>query len=398
MSETSNFSTKWKAFVVSGMLFSGTITVVTASAMFQIKARGLDDDIHAFKKPWFETLAMFIGMCLCLIWHGINTAVANARKRNDEAKKALLSVNDAEKGYGSAPAAEEPAPENELRGIKWALVFAAPAGCDMIATVLGYIGLMYTTGSVFQILRGFMVVMSALLSVTFMKKKFRPYKFVGVGVVILGLVIVGMSLVLDPSHNEDNESQGSPIFGIALIIAAQLVQATQIIVEEILLTKVKSPPLLIVGMEGMWGILAMIIVLIVIYYIPGKDYGGHWENTIDSFVMMTNDTLLIVFLITYFFAILFYNYFAMCVTQCLYAVNRTIIESARTACIWVADLMLWYWITNDTYSQLGEWWTDWSVLELLGFVVVFVGTMIYNDFLIIPGLNYNAFPPAPAKK
>jgi len=51
----------------------------------------------------------------------------------------------------------------------------------MTATVLGYIGLMYTTASVYQILRGFMVVMSSFLSVTFMKKRFRPYKFLGVG-------------------------------------------------------------------------------------------------------------------------------------------------------------------------------------------------------------------------
>jgi len=105
------------------------------------------------------------------------------------------------------------------------------------------------------------------------------------------------------------------------------------VVEEVLLTKVEAPPLLIVGMEGLWGIFAMIAVLFIVYAIPGND-AGCYENTIDSFVMLGNDAVLICFLIVYFFAILFYNYFAMCVTQCLYSVNRTIIESARTACIW----------------------------------------------------------------
>lgn len=397
------FSGAWKGFVVTMMLISGTVTVVTTAAMFQIKSMGLEGDVHYFKKPWFETLAMFIGMFLCLFWHCCNVACQKKKKVDAETAPLKGSVNTseqdkAEQGYGAVKK-EEKKEDKKLSGFLKYLAFAAPATCDLIATCLMYIGLMYTTASVFQILRGFMVVMTCFLSITFLRKKLRPYKFLGVGVVLLGLVLVGVSLVCDPSHNDPNApTAGSPLIGIGLIIAAQLVQGTQIVVEEVLLNKVEAPPLLIVGMEGFWGILEMAIMLTVIYFIPGKDIGGCWENTLDSFIMVSNDVVLIVFLLFYFVAILFYNYFGMCVTQCLSSVNRTIIEAGRTACIWLADLLMYYVITAGTPYQLGEWWTDWSVLELAGFLVVFTGTLIYNDFLIIPGMNYMPFPPKPETK
>jgi len=388
------------------MLTAGTITVVTTAAIFQIKSMGLYGDVHYFKKPWFETLAMFVGMLLCLFWHMIIVACAARKKKvitldTKPLIKGSVNTDSAANAaeYGAidplaAPPAPPPPEEKKLSGFLKYLTFAAPATCDLIATCLMYIGLMYTTASVFQILRGFMVVMTCILSITFMKKKMRPFKFFGVGVVLLGLVLVGVSLVCDPTHNDENStSAGSPIIGILLIIAAQLVQGTQIVVEEVLLNKVEAPPLLIVGMEGFWGILEMSIMLVVVYFIPGKDIDGCWENTIDSFVMLTNDMVLVFFMLFYFVAILFYNYFGMCVTQCLQSVNRTIIEAGRTACIWVTDLILFYGVTAGTYYQLGEWWTDWSVLELLGFLVVFAGTLIYNEFLILPGFNYMPFPP-----
>ncbi|KAJ4462323.1 putative Integral membrane protein [Paratrimastix pyriformis] len=397
MAGTQHFSKGWKAFVVTMMLISGTVTVVTTAAMFQLKSLGIMDDVHYFKKPWFETLAMFIGMFLCLFWHFLNVACARKKKDtllppNEPALNSTSADSDkAEQGsYGAVPPKEEK--PKEMAGWKKYMAFAIPATCDLIATTLMYIGLMYTTASVFQILRGFMVVMTCILNLTFMKRKMRPYKFVGVGVVLMGLVLVGVSLVFDPTHQETTEG-GSPIIGILLIIGAQLVQGTQIVIEEVLLSNLKAPPLLIVGMEGFWGILEMSIMLTVVYFVPGKDIGGHWENTLDTFVMLSNDWVLVMTLVFYFFAILFYNYFGMCVTQALSSVNRTIIESARTACIWVTDLLLYYVITAGTYYQIGEWWTDWSVLELLGFLVVFAGTMIYNDWLIIPGMNYMPFPP-----
>lgn len=391
MVEDKHYSRGWKITVITGMLLCGTVTVVTAAAMLQLKAKGIDGTVHLFQKPWFETLSMFIGMFLCLPCHWGTILIPKLFAKKEERKSLLTSdnsvnVDKAEAGAGSTP------PKKGL-GWKAYLLIAAPASCDLIATLLMYIGLMMTTASVFQIMRGFMVVMSAFLSVTFLKRRLRPYKYLGVCIVIMGLLLVGVAVVVDPSHSEDANKIGSPLLGILLIIGAQLVQGTQIVVEEVLLKNVSLPPLLIVGVEGSWGIIFMTILLSIIYYMPGTDVGSRQENTPDTFVMLTHNAELTIIMVIYFFAILFYNYFGMCVTQCLSAVHRTILEAVRTACIWAVDLLLWYVITASSFNnRLGEWWTDWSVLELGGFVVMLIGTLTYNDFLLWPGFNYAPCP------
>lgn len=342
--------------------------------MLQMKSRGLNGDIHLFQKPWFETMAMFIGMFLCLICYWGVLLVQFLRRRSGGAARPLLS--DEEKA------------NRDSHGAKVYLYILAPASCDMCATLLMYIGLLMTTASVFQIMRGMMVVVSAFLTRFWLKRHLKWYKLVGVTVVILGLILVGMAIVLDPSHNEDSQKIGSPLLGILLIVGAQVVQGTQIVIEEVLLKNVSLPPLLIVGVEGSWGILEMCILLTVVYFIPGTDYGGKLENTLDTLVMLSNSAELLGFMLTYFVAILLYNYFGMCVTQCLSAVHRTILEAIRTACIWAADLLLWYWLTAGSLDPLGEWWTDWSVLELGGFVVMLLGSLIYNEFVILPKFDY----------
>lgn len=104
------------------------------------------------------------------------------------------------------------------------------------------------------------------------------------------------------------------------------------------------------------------------------------EKTADTFVMLENNHNIIWGTVIYIIAILFYNLFGMRVTQQYTAVHRTILEAIRTGCIWMVDLFIYYTMTR----QYGEKWTNWSPVELLGFVFVLTGTFIYNQVIKIP--------------
>ena len=83
-------------------------------------------------------------------------------------------------------------------------------------------------------------------------------------------------------------------------MVAQVIQAAQIVAEERLLKHVNMPGTLIVGYEGVWGVLIMcLIVFPLLRYLPGSDYGDSQENTLDTLTMIENSTNIQIMLAIY---------------------------------------------------------------------------------------------------
>lgn len=77
--------------------------------------------------------------------------------------------------------------------------------------------------------------------------------------------------------------------GIVLILLSSLVQASQYVFEEKLMVDDSAEPLLIVGMEGLWGLIIMVsIVFPWAALLPGTDEGDCLENIADSWIMIQN--------------------------------------------------------------------------------------------------------------
>ena len=108
--------------------------------------------------------------------------------------------------------------------------------------------------------------------------------------------------------------------------------------------------------------------------IPGKDH-GKIEDIFDAFYMLFHSWKVAAVVLTDATLMLFYNVFGMEVTENLSAVHRVVIETLRTLCVWVADLLIYYVFSGGT---LGEAWTKFSFIQLLGFGLLIVGTLVYN--------------------
>ena len=54
-----------------------------------------------------------------------------------------------------------------------------------------YVGLNWTYASVFQMLRGAVIIFTGILSVIFLKRKLFLFHWVGMVVVLMGLALVG---------------------------------------------------------------------------------------------------------------------------------------------------------------------------------------------------------------
>lgn len=313
---------------------------------------------------------MFVGEMTCFIGLFIHR-----RKERQKYKQRLLHEGINRRTY------EEDAPTRkslQTRVFQW--IFAFPAVCDLFGTTLATIGLLYVKASVWQMLRGSIIIFTGLLSKIFLKRKLWPIHWIGMIVTVVGLVLVGLSSVLrdkDTTHPKVG-------LGIALILMGQCVSATQYIVEELFLKKKNFHPLQVVGMEGFFGFTVMaVIVLPVLYFVPGKQNHHSYENSLDALLMIKNDTTLLTLVVLYTLSIAFYNFFGLTLTKSLTAVHRTLIDACRTIVVWAVELFIHYVI----HEGFGETWdTKYSIFQVDGFLFLMLGTALYNELLIIPPL------------
>jgi len=391
--------------VIAGMLTFGTCTVVIQKLILSMYGVYNDaGDVHQFKKPWFQTEAMFIGMFGCLVVYEVMRCV----QRKKEREAPVEDVSESKPLVNSDSTREEK--KKSMPVWKQYCLVCTPALCDMCATAMMNVGLLWIPASVWQMLRGSMVIFSAVFSKVFLKRKLHASHWTGVGLVAFSLVVVAFaalnqpprphiggsssssfensSSILSSSSNEDGPATtGQVALGCALVVIAQIIQASQIVVEEFLLKEICLHPVLVVGLEGMWGTIVCSVLLCFTSMIPLK-YGG--EDALDTLYMLFHNGKILGFGLLYAAVILCYNLFGMFVTSYTSAVLRTILEGLRCACIWITNLVIYYSYISITHedTDFGEFWNDWSYLQFCGFLFLLLGMFVYNGIVRIEGLYY----------
>ena len=255
------------------------------------------------------------------------------------------------------------------------LIFVTPAVCDLVATTTMYIGLNLTYASSFQMLRGALIVFTGLLSVAFLNRKLKGYEWLGIAFVIAGLCIVGVADMLSGKEEGTHRAVNKMITGDLLIILAQVIAATQMVVEEKFVSSRNVSALEAVGWEGLFGATIMSVLLIPFYYIyVGNDIftnpGGQIEDAIDGFVQIGNNWQVAFGVFGTIISISFFNFSGISVTKEMSATTRTVLDSIRTFVIWGFSLAIG--------------WQSFSAIQLLGFIVLMFGMFLYNNVIIRP--------------
>lgn len=103
---------------------------------------------------------------------------------------------------------------------------------------------------------GSVIIFVGLLSVAFLGRRLKLQEWAGMVLVIVGLVLVGLSDFLfttdDGSGGGEKHDQNEIITGDLLIIAAQVITAVQMVVEEKFVAGLDIPALQAVGWEGIF--------------------------------------------------------------------------------------------------------------------------------------------------
>ncbi|XP_053314437.1 solute carrier family 35 member F6 [Spea bombifrons] len=331
--------TSYQLLLAGMMLVTGSINTLSAKWADNFEAKGCkDSSSHQFQHPFLQAVGMFLGELSCLAVFYILVF------RDRRAPEPTLSASQ---------------PFNSL-------LFLPPALCDMTGTSIMYVALNMTSASSFQMLRGAVIIFTGLLSVAFLGRKLECSQWVGILVTIAGLVVVGLADLL--SGPTSGKSLSDVITGDLLIIMAQVIVSIQMVLEEKFVYKHNVHPLRAVGTEGFFGFIILTLLLIPFYYIPASDFSnndrGVLEDSLDAFCQMGNQPLIIVALLGNISSIAFFNFAGISVTKEISATTRMVLDSLRTVVIWVVSLAVG--------------WEKFHALQILGFIVLLVGTALYN--------------------
>jgi len=135
---------------------------------------------------------------------------------------------------------------------------AIPAIGDAIGCCLMYIALTIVAASVYQMMRGIIVVITALMSVIFLHRKQYAHHFLSLFLIVLGVAIVG---VVSIAYSKDSDKDTTSGFGILLLLASQCFIGVQYITEEYILEGYYLDPFFLVGIEGFWGCMFFLVLL-----------------------------------------------------------------------------------------------------------------------------------------
>ena len=197
------------------------------------------------------------------------------------------------------------------------------------------------------------------------------------------------------------------------VIVGNVFSAALNVVTEVLLDRMELPPLYVVGVQGVWGTLVMgLIIFPWVYLIPGSDAvplscaplpctpTGSVENPLDTIAMLRSNTDLCVVVGALFVLNIGWNLQLIYITKLLDAMWVAIMFNFIPAVVWMLDLSLYYATVDGTAAAadvvgagggvtrpnaigskshpLGEKWTDFSVIELFGMLLLFFGTAVYK--------------------
>ncbi|GAA6005037.1 uncharacterized protein JCM10292_002605 [Rhodotorula paludigena] len=373
-----------------------------------------------FEQPVWQTANMFLGETFCLLAFSLlnsrlNPLRLSARRRAAAASQAALAASggsrahahdvsafslqdeallaaseDVESGASTprSKGAVLEAGEEEKAAIRWseAVLFWMPAMCDILGTTCMNIGLFFVPVSIYQMLRGALVLWVGVFSVVFLKRSLTRAQWVALAVCMFGVAIVGSSSLIGHRSTPEEadaaaeEGKVSPLVGVGLILVAQIFTASQFVIEERIMEHHAVEPLLAAGYEGFFGLITTMIGLLAVYWFYGSSAGPYfdmprgWHEIVDHPRVWSSSIVIA-------FSIALFNFCGLAVTRTVSATARSTIDTSRTVGIWFVSLFLG--------------WETFKLLQVVGFALLVYGTFTFNGITSFPhwtGLHRDALP------
>lgn len=309
---------------------------------------------HSFAHPYIQCSYSFLGQSICLVVYSTYKCIKKKKVRTSDyrqfRKKHSISLPNFYRRLG-------------------VMSFGIPGLLYIFSIYLMFIGLFLSAPSVYQIIRGVITVPVLIFSLIFLKRKFYKHHILGVFCILTGAVVVGIDSILEKSS-----SSSDPIIGGIVLLISQIIAGAVLVFEEYLMSKIYIEPIQAIGVEGAVGLSISLLVLFVLNFIPCENqdfcYGGKVENTLEVLDDLVNNWQIMVLVLGSVLAIAVLYWAGIYTTRYASALSRATMDSARIVVVWAFSLAFG--------------WESFHWVELIGFLIMVFGTLVYNEIFIIP--------------
>jgi len=169
-------------------VLTGSLNTIFVKVADEVESKNSEGNLARFEHPLIQVASMFLGELCCMLAYFIYKAIK--KEETQEAGEGFIKFQNPKHGY----------------------LFIIPACCDCCATGMMYFGLLWVSASLFQILRGSLIIFTGLLTVLWLRKKLEWFRWVGMFVILGGLIITGVGETYAPKRcyvvNLTNTSDG----------------------------------------------------------------------------------------------------------------------------------------------------------------------------------------------
>ena len=297
--------------------------------------------------PFLQCFCMFLGEHICLYWYGLQTKT--------KTKKQISSP----------------------------VLFCLPAIIDLIASCFFTFGLIFCAISVAQIIYSFQIVITAILSKLILKKKSVAQQITGIVFVFAGVAITGFASLTEKEVYVQTYETNST--GIILVIIANILWPIQFVIEERLFRSYNYNALEAIGYEGLAGTTIFLLLIPFMYNIKCAPFYldqqkkevlcalGRLEDGIFAIEQMINNYWLIVSTVVYILMTSLVNFSMIAIIKHGSAMSSVTVSCIRMVILWV--ISLW------------AGWEEFLMIELVGFLFVMLGSMLFHNVIKVPGFQ-----------
>ena len=360
-------------FLILLMIITGSINTIFNKILQKLYGLGIIFEQH----HWIITFGMFAGELVSIFFYAY--IVIKRKKKKEEAL-----VSSQQEGEETGETLPQPA-KKEKPPVPTNLIFIITASCDLLATTINTFGLTYLTTSMFQMMRGLELFFVCLWSTLYLKNPLYRHAVLGVGTLIFGLILVGINAII----NDQGSVARNPVVGIILLCTSQFFSSTEYVLQEKFIKHYEVHPFQLVGFEGLWGVCMYSILLIIFQFVHCNDWSealqeicfkddeGDFlvENSIFAFRQMWDNINLLIVYIFYVVSIALYNIVGINLTKLVSSTARAVVDTVRTVFIWL--FFLYFTPVEGTEEHF-------HVLQFIGFILLVLGTLIYNEILVLP--------------
>lgn len=221
------------------------------------------------------------------------------------------------------------------------------------------LGLVYSTASIFQMVRSSIVGFSAIFSLIFLSRRFLGHEWGAVAAILIGTTLICMQ---------------DDWVGPAYLCVAQLFVAGQFVLEEYLMDRYRLDPVKAMGIEGAFGTVILVVALGVATAANLGDMRQGMTQLFDHYVLWQSALVLALM-------VAMFNFFGLAVSSSVGVPGRSVIDTFRYGMHVIrkqSDLTLFHrtvliWVIAIHYG-----WDTFSWLQLAGFVVLVLGVFVFN--------------------